>query len=48
MSKRYAQGHFTHKPRSRDHEIVTAQKKVSKGRPKTLQKSCSVVMDPQM
>ena len=33
---------------SRDHEIVRAQKKVSKGRPNTLPKSCSVVMDPQV
>ena len=34
--------------KSHDHEIVTAQKKVSKGRPKTPPKSCSVVTDPQI
>jgi hypothetical protein len=34
--------------KSRDHEIVRAQKKVSKGRPNTPPKSCSVVMDPQV
>ena len=34
--------------KSRDHEIVRAQKKVSKGRPNTPSKSCSVVMDPQV
>ena len=34
--------------KSRDHEIVRAQKKVSKGLPKTLSKSCSVVTDPQV
>ena len=34
--------------KSRDHEIVRAQKKVSKGRPNTPPKSCSVVMDSQM
>jgi hypothetical protein len=34
--------------KSRDHEIVRAQKKVSKGRPKTPSKSCSVVTDPQV
>ena len=33
---------------SRDHEIVRAQKKVSKRRPKTSPKSCSVVTDPQV
>ena len=32
--------------KSRDHEIVRAQKKVSKGRPKTPSKLCSVVTDP--
>ena len=32
----------------RDHEIVRAQKKVSKGRPKIPPKSCSVVTDPQV
>ena len=34
--------------KSRDHEIVRAQMKVSKGRPNTLPKSCSVVTDPQV
>ena len=33
---------------SRDHEIVRAQKKASKGCPKTPPKSCSVVTDPQV
>ena len=33
---------------SHDHEIVRAQKKVSKGRPKTPLKSCSLVTDPQV
>ena len=32
---------------SRDHRIVRAQEKVSKGRPKTPPKSCSVDTDPQ-
>jgi hypothetical protein len=31
--------------KSRDHEIVRAQKKVSKGRPNTPPTSCSVVTD---
>ena len=34
--------------KSRDHEIVRAKNKVSKGRPKTPPKSCNVAMDPQM
>ena len=34
--------------KSRDHDIVRAQKKVSKGRPKAPSKSCSVVTDPQV
>jgi hypothetical protein len=34
--------------KSRDHEIVRAQKKVSKGCPKTPPRSCNVVMDPQV
>ena len=33
--------------KSRDHEIVRAQKKVSKGRPKTRLKSCSEITGPQ-
>ena len=39
----YTKGHFTH-----DHEIVRAQKKVSKDHPKKPPKSCSVVMNPQV
>ena len=34
--------------KSRDHEFVRAQKKVTKGRPKTPPKSCSVVTDPEV
>jgi hypothetical protein len=34
--------------KSRDLVIVRAQKKVFKGRPKTLPKSSSVIMDPQV
>jgi hypothetical protein len=34
--------------KSCDHEIVRAQKRVSKGRPNTPPKSCSVVTDPQV
>ena len=34
--------------KSHDHEIVRAQKKVSKGHPNTPPTSCSVVMDPQV
>jgi len=34
--------------KSRDHEIVTTQMKVSKGQPKTPAKSCSVVTNPQV
>ena len=34
--------------KSRDHEIVRAQKKVFKGRPNTPSKSCGVVTDPQV
>jgi hypothetical protein len=34
--------------KSRDHEIVRAQTKVSKGRPNTPPKSCTVVVDPQV
>ena len=40
-SRYKSQGHFTKGPRAkcRDHEIVRAQKKVSKGRPKTTSKN---------
>ena len=34
--------------KSRDHEIVRTQKKVSKGRPNAPPKSCSVVTNPQV
>ena len=34
--------------KSRDHENMRAQMTMSKGRPKTLPKSCSVIKDPQM
>ena len=34
--------------KSRDHEIVRAQKKVSKGHPNTPPKSCSVVTNPRV
>ena len=34
--------------KSRDHEIVRAQKKVSKGRPNTPPKSCSVLKDARV
>ena len=34
--------------KSRDHEIVRAQMKVSKGRPNTPPKSCGVVTDSQV
>ena len=34
--------------KSRDHEIVGAQKKVSKGRPKTPPTSCLAITDPQV
>jgi hypothetical protein len=44
---RVVQGHFTHEPRVVTMKIVRAQKKVSKGRPNTPPKSCSVVTDPQ-
>ena len=36
------------KAMTRDHEIVRAQKKVSKGHPKTLPKSRSVITDPRV
>ena len=41
-------GHFHTWAKSCDHEIVRAQKKVSKGYPNTPPKPCSVVMDPQV
>jgi len=34
--------------KSRDHDIVRAQKEVSKGRPNAPPTSCSVVMNPQV
>ena len=39
---------FHTQAKSHDHEIVRAQERVSKGRPNTLPKSCSVVRDPQV
>ena len=41
--KHLVKGHFTHMPK-----IGRAQKRVSKGHPKTPPISCSVVMDPQV
>jgi hypothetical protein len=41
-------GHFATRAKSRDHEIVRAQKKVSKGRPNTPPKSYSVVTYSQV
>jgi hypothetical protein len=38
-----AKDHFNTQAKSRDHEIVRAQKKVSEGRPNTPPKSCSSV-----
>jgi hypothetical protein len=43
----YMLGPLHTRAKSRDHDIVRAQKKVSKGRPNTPPKSCSVVTDPQ-
>jgi hypothetical protein len=43
-----ATSHTSQDSKSRDHKIVRAQKKVSKGRPKTPRKSGSVVKDPQV
>ena len=47
-SSLYALGPLHIRVKSHDHEIVRAQKKVSKGRPNTPPKSPSVVMDPQV
>ena len=45
----HVQGPLPTQAKSRDHEFVRAQKKVSKGpRPDTPPKSCSVVTDPQV
>ena len=41
-------GPFHTPAKSRDYEIVRAEKKVSKGRPNTPPKSCSVVTNPQV
>ena len=38
----------SHTSQGGDHNIVRAQKKVSKGRPNTPPKSCSAVTDPQV
>ena len=45
---RLSLGPFHTRTKSRDHEVMRAQKKVSKGRPNTPPKSCSVVTDPQV
>jgi hypothetical protein len=42
------QGPLHTRAKSRDRDIVRAQKKVSKGRPKTRPKLCSVVTDSQV
>jgi hypothetical protein len=44
----YLVGPLHTQAKSRDHEIVRAQKKVSEGRSKAPPKSCSVVRDPQV
>ena len=44
----HTQGPLPTRAKSRDHEIVRAQKEVSKGRPNTPPKSCSVVADLQV
>ena len=41
-------GQLYTRAKSHDHEIVRAQKKVSKGRPNTPPKSCHVVTGPQV
>jgi hypothetical protein len=41
-------GSLRTRAKSHDHEIVRAQKKLSKGRPNTPPKSCSVVTHPQV
>ena len=43
-----ALGSLHTRAKSRDHGIVRARKKVSKRRPKTPPKSCSVVTGPQV
>jgi hypothetical protein len=43
-----SKGQFHTRAKSRDHEIVRAQRKVVKGRPKTPPNSCSVVTDLQV
>jgi hypothetical protein len=48
MKKEPSLGPLHTQAKSRDHEIVRAQKKVSKGRPNTPPTSCSVVTDPQV
>ena len=46
--ERGALGPFHTRAKSRDHEIVRAQKKVFKCRPNSPPKSCSVVTDPEV
>ena len=48
LSAHHERGPLHTQAKSRDHEIVKAQKKVSKGRSTHPPKSCSVVMDPQV
>jgi hypothetical protein len=45
---RLALGPLHTRAKSNDHEIVRAQKKVSKGCPNTPPKSCSVITYPQV
>jgi hypothetical protein len=45
---KYHLGPLHTQAKSSDHEIVRAQKKVSKGHPNTPPKSHSVVMDPRV
>ncbi len=48
VTKFYHLGPLHTRAKSRDHEIVGAQKKVSKGCPNTPPKSCCAVTDPQV
>ena len=48
IARSYYLGLLHTRAKSHDHEIVRAQKKVSKGPPNTPPKSCSVVMDPRV
>ena len=48
ISRNMHYGPLHTRAKSRDHEILRAQKIVSKGRLNTPPKSCSMVMDPQV